>query len=70
MRYARELAEDRRVATSSTPAVVEVVDLQGETVLETTARGSRAGRHSFTVPAGAGPVFVRARKVVDGEPAA
>jgi hypothetical protein len=66
VRYARELAEDRRVATS-TPAVVEVVDLQGETLLDTTLEAA-GGRHTFTVPAGAGPVFVRARKVLDGQP--
>jgi hypothetical protein len=66
VRYARELAQDRK-AGSATPAAVEVVDLQGNTVLETTVPES-GGRHDFTVPAGSGPVFVRARKVLDDEP--
>ena len=66
LRSARELAEDRRVETSG-PADVEVVDLQGETVLDTTVPRSD-GKHAFTVPAGTGPVFVRARKVVGDEP--
>jgi hypothetical protein len=66
VRYARELAQDRKVGVS-TPAEVEVADLQGNTVLETSVPES-GGRHGFTVPAGTGPVFVRARKLVDDEP--
>ena len=65
LRYSRELVEDRK-AGSPTPAVVEVVDLQGATVLDTTVEESN-GRHDFTVPAGAGPVFVRARKLIGSE---
>ncbi len=66
LRAARELARDRKVGSSS-PATVEVVDLQGETVLDQTVPESD-GRHQFTVPAGSGPVFVRARKLVDDVP--
>ncbi len=66
VRFAREKAQDRKV-DSSTPAEIEVVDLKGRTVLESTVPQS-GGRHEFTVPGGTGPVFVRARKVVAGEP--
>ncbi len=67
VRAARELYQDRRVETSS-PAVVEVVDVKGETVLESKVPQNRDGLHEFVVPAGAGPVFVRARKLVGGRP--
>jgi hypothetical protein len=66
VRYAREVVEDRRAETSA-PATVEVVDLDGSTVLETEVQES-GGRHAFTIPAGAGPCFVRARKLLGGEP--
>jgi hypothetical protein len=66
LRAARELAQDRKVESSS-PAAVEVVDLQGDTVLDTTVEES-GGRYDFTIPAGAGPVFVRARKIVEDQP--
>jgi hypothetical protein len=66
LRYARELAEDRR-AESATPAAIEVVDLQGATVLDTTVAES-GGRHRFAIPGGTGPVFVRARKLIDDQP--
>jgi hypothetical protein len=66
VRYAREVAQDRKVVTS-TPAEVEVVDLQGGAVLATTIP-EEGGRHSFRVPGGTGPVFVRARKIIDDEP--
>ncbi len=66
LRAARELAEDRKVGLS-TPVQVEVVDVQGQPVLDTLVEESD-GHHEFVLPAGAGPVFVRARKLVDGEP--
>lgn len=66
LRAARELAADRRVESSG-PAEIEVVDLQGETVLEQTVPESD-GKHAFTIPAGTGPAYVRARKVVGDEP--
>ena len=66
LRYARERAEDRR-AEAPAPAVIEVVDLAGDQVLETTV-DETGGRHRFTVPGDVGPVFVRARKLVGGEP--
>lgn len=68
VRYAREVAQDRR-ADASAPAAVEVVDLAGHTVLETTVQES-GGRHAFTVPAGTGPCFVRARKLIGDDPTA
>jgi hypothetical protein len=67
VRAARELYQDRRVETSST-AVVEVVDLQGTTLLETEVPEDEKGRHVFVVPGGSGPVFVRARKLLGGQP--
>ena len=66
LRYSRELIEDRKAGTA-TPAVVEVADLRGDSVLDTTVEESN-GRHQFTVPAGTGPVFVRARKLIGDEP--
>ena len=66
--HAREVVEDRR-AESSAPALVEVVDLAGDTVLESTV-GESGGRHAFTIPAGAGPCFVRARKLLGDVPTA
>jgi hypothetical protein len=67
LRFVRERYQDRRVDTSA-PAVVEVVDALGETVLETKVPQKRDGLHEFVVPAGVGPVFVRARKLVGGRP--
>ena len=67
LRFARETYQDRRVDTSS-PAVVEVVDVKGATVLESKVSQNRKGLYEFDVPAGVGPVFVRARKLVGGRP--
>ncbi len=61
------LYQDRRVDTSS-PALVEVVDVRGETLLESEVPQKRDGLHEFVVPAGVGPVFVRPRKLVGGRP--
>ncbi len=65
-RFVRESVADHRIATAA-PAVVEVVDLDGKTVLATEV-AEDSGRHEFVVPAGAGPTFVRARKLVGGQP--
>jgi len=67
VRATRDFYQDRRVETSA-PAVVEVVDLEGNTLLEREVPEDENGRHVFAVPGGAGPVFVRARKLLGGQP--
>jgi hypothetical protein len=64
-RFARGLWEDRRASTSSA-AAVEVVDLEGRTLLDAEVPEGSGGKHEFTVPAGSGPVYVRARKLRSG----
>lgn len=67
LRYVRETVEDRRTGAAA-PAELEVVDLSGATVLASQLQEQGDSSYEFTVPAGAGPVFVRARKLLDGGP--
>ncbi len=66
LRAARELAEDRKVGVSA-PVQVEAVDVQGRPVLETVVEESD-GNYDVVLPGGSGPVFVRARKLIDERP--
>lgn len=66
VRFVRQQLEERNVANSA-PAAVEVVDLRGSTVLATEV-AAQEGRYGFEVPAGVGPAFVRARKLIGGSP--
>jgi len=67
VRFAREVYQDRWADLSS-PALIEVVDLHGASVLETEIPADGNGRHQFVVPGGAGPVFIRPRKLLGGKP--
>lgn len=66
LRAVLESVEDRRASVESAPARVEVVDLDGATVLDATVE-SQAGQHRLDLRPDIGPVFVRARKQVRGE---
>lgn len=66
LRFAHQHLEDRRLHDSSAVAV-EVVDLAGQSVLEAEV-ALADGRCAFELPAGTGPAFVRARKLLGGAP--